>query len=137
MYFKVYIISTVQMAYTPNEHPTTDKQLVVLRGKCPFHMFIKSKPGKYGIKLWFAADARIFMPATCKSGGVGGKKQGLRVVKDMVCHMYGTGTRVTTDNLCTKFFLSKNMTVVGTLRKNTSEIPALFLSGKQCPFFHL
>jgi hypothetical protein len=29
------------------------------------------------------------------------------------------------------------MTVVGTLRKNTSEIPALFLSGKQCPFFYL
>jgi hypothetical protein len=48
------------VAYTPNEHPTTDEQLVVLRGKCPFHMFIKSKPGKYGIKLWLAADAKNF-----------------------------------------------------------------------------
>ena len=99
-------------------------------------MFIKSKPGKYGIKLWFAADARIFMPATSESGRVREKKQGLRVVTDMVCQMYRTRTRVTTDNLCTscelaKFFLSKNMTVVGTLRKNTPEIPALFLSGKQ------
>ena len=76
------------------------------------------------------------MPATCKSGGVWEKKHGLRVVTDMVYHMYGTGTGVTTDNLFTscelaKFFLSKNMTVVGTLRKNKPEIPALFLSGKQ------
>jgi len=40
------------MAYTPNEHITTDEHVVALRGKCPFRMFIKSKPGKYGIKLW-------------------------------------------------------------------------------------
>ena len=39
------------MAYTPNEHVTTDEQAVVFRGKCPFPMFIKSKPGKYWIKL--------------------------------------------------------------------------------------
>jgi len=52
------------MAYAPNEHITIDKQLVVLRGKCLFRMFIQSKPGKYGIKLWVAADAKNFMPAT-------------------------------------------------------------------------
>ena len=43
------IISTFQMANTPNEHVTIDEQLVVF--KHPFHMFIKSKAGKYGIKL--------------------------------------------------------------------------------------
>ena len=51
------IISTFQMAYTPNEHITNDEWLVVLRGKCPYCMFTKSKPRKYGIKLWVAADA--------------------------------------------------------------------------------
>ena len=45
------------MAYTPNEHITNDEWLVVLRGKCPYCMFTKSKPRKYGIKLWVAADA--------------------------------------------------------------------------------
>jgi len=48
------------MAYTPNEHIIIDEQLVVFRGKCPFHRFINSKPGKYGIKLWVAADAKNF-----------------------------------------------------------------------------
>jgi len=42
-------ISTFQMANTANEHVTIEEQLVVF--KRPFHMFIKSKAGKYGIKL--------------------------------------------------------------------------------------
>jgi hypothetical protein len=42
------IISRFQMAYTPYEHTTSDEQLVVFRGKCPFRVFMKSKPGKYG-----------------------------------------------------------------------------------------
>jgi len=54
------IISTFQMAHTPNEPIIIDKQLVVFRGKCPFHKFIKSKPGKYGIILWVASDAKNF-----------------------------------------------------------------------------
>jgi len=83
------------MAYTPNEHTTIDEQLVVFRGKCPFHVFIKSKPGKYGMKLWVAADAKNFYACSMqvyagKSGGVREKKQDLQVIKDMVCHMYGT-----------------------------------------------
>jgi len=48
------------MAYAPNEHITIDELVVVFRGKCPFCMFIKSKPGKYGFKLWVAADAKNF-----------------------------------------------------------------------------
>jgi len=50
--------------------------------------------------------------------------------------MYGTGRGVTSDSFITScelanFLLSKNMTVVGTLRKNKPEISALFISGKQ------
>ena len=50
--------------------------------------------------------------------------------------MYGTGRGVTTDNFFTSceianFLSSKNITLVGTLRKNKPEIPALFLSRKQ------
>ena len=102
---------------------------------------MKSKPENYGIKLWVAADAMNFYACnmqvyTGKNDGVRQKKQGLRIVKDMVCHMSGTVRGVTTGSLFTScelanFLLSKNTTVVGTLRKNKPEIPALFLSGKQ------
>jgi len=54
----------------------------------------------------------------------------------MVCHMYGTGRVVTSNNFFTRcelanFLLTNNMTVIGTLKKNKPEVPALFLSGKQ------
>jgi len=134
-------ISRFQKAYTPNEHITNDEELVVFRGKYPFCAFIKSKPGKYGFKLWVAADAQNFYTCdmqvnTGKSDGVRDKKQGLQIVKDMVCHRYRTGKGVTADNFFTSceladFLLTRNMTVVGTPRKNKLEIPALLLSGKQ------
>ena len=121
------------MAYKPYEQ-ITDEQLVVFRGKCPFRVFLKSKPGKYGIKLWIAADdTNIFYTCnmqvyTGKNDGVREKEQGLQVVKDMACHQYGCRRGVITDNFFTiyepaNFLLTKNMTLIGKLRKNKHEIP--------------
>ena len=61
-------------------HTTFDEQLVVFSGKCTYRVFIKSKPGKYWIKLWVAADAKNFYARniqvyTGKSGGLREKKQ--------------------------------------------------------------
>jgi hypothetical protein len=64
------------MAYTPYEHLTTDEYLVVIRGKCPFHMCVKSKPVKYGIKLWVAADAKHVY--TCNMQVYTGNRGGVR-----------------------------------------------------------
>ena len=128
------------MAYIPIKHITTDEQFMVFRGICLFYVFIKSKPGKYGIELWVTDEAKNFYVCnmqvyTVKSDGVREKKQGLQVVKDMVRHLHGTGRGVTTDNLFTScelanLLLTKNMAVVVTLRKTKPEIPALYLSGK-------
>ena len=76
------IISRFQMAYIPYEHITTDEQLVVFRGKCLFRVFIKSKPGKYGIKLRVANDANTFYACNMqvyigKNDRVRKKEQGL------------------------------------------------------------
>ena len=94
-----------------------------------------------GSNYWVATNAKNFYACntqvyTGKSDGVREKNQGLRVVKDMICHMHGTRRGVTTDNFFTScelanFLLTKNMIVVGTLRKNKPEIPTLFPSGKQ------
>jgi len=109
-------------------------------------MFIKPKPVKYGIKVWDAANAEKFY--TCNTQVYTGKtdgprkKKGLRVVKGMVCHTYGIRTGVTADNFLTScelasLSLTRNMTLVGTLRENKLEIPALCLSGKKKRFLLL
>jgi hypothetical protein len=72
---------------------------------------------------------------TAKNDGVREKEQGLRVPKDMDCHHYRSRRGVITDDFFTSyelanFLLTKNMTLIGKLRKNKLEIPALFLNGK-------
>jgi hypothetical protein len=37
-------------------HVTTDEQLVSFQGRCPFRVYMKWKPGKYGMKIWTSAD---------------------------------------------------------------------------------
>jgi len=113
----------------------------VFRDKCPVYIFIKSKPVNYGTKVGVAAVAKNFYSYnvevyTGKTDGAREKKQEIRVDKGMVCHMYGNGRSVTADTFFTSrelanLLLTRNVTLVGKLRKNEAEIPALFLSGKQ------
>jgi hypothetical protein len=82
------IIGRFQMVYSPTEHMTTDEQLVVFRDKCPFHMAMKSKTVKYGIKMWVAAVAKKFhaydmQVYTGKTDRAREKNKGLWVVKGL------------------------------------------------------
>lgn len=58
---------------------------------------------KYGMEVRVAADAKNFYAYniqvyTSTTDRVREKKQGLQVVKGMVCHKYGTRRGVTADN---------------------------------------
>ncbi|KAJ8885151.1 hypothetical protein PR048_011347 [Dryococelus australis] len=43
--------------YSPKENLTVDKRLAVFRGKSPFRIYMKSKLGRYGIKIWMCSDS--------------------------------------------------------------------------------
>jgi hypothetical protein len=100
---------------------------VVLTDKCPFYISMKSKLGNCGIKVWVAADAKIFHANKMhlhigRTDGARDKRQGLRVLKDMVCYIYGNGRGVTADNFFTSCELANRlltwiMTWVGTLKE--------------------
>lgn len=49
--------SNCKKAYTPNPDVCIDEQLVPFRGRCPFRVYMKSKPDKYGIKIWALCDS--------------------------------------------------------------------------------
>jgi hypothetical protein len=97
---------------------------------------MKSKPAKYGIKLWLLCDSATSYALnvqvyTGKIGDRPEKNQGERVVNDLVEVISGSGRNVTTDNFFTsvplaRALLSKKLTLVGTIRKNKIEIPAAF-----------
>lgn len=128
-------------AYTPGPHMTVDEQLVCFRGRCPFRQYIPSKPGKYGIKVWAICEANTsyawkMQVYTGKNPAIGREvNQGARVVKDLVKEIENSGRNITCDNFFTSVplareLLKKNLTLVGTIRKNKPELPQKFTVAK-------
>ncbi|XP_071256255.1 piggyBac transposable element-derived protein 4-like [Salvelinus alpinus] len=130
----------LQALYNPGPEVTVDEQLVPFRGRCPFRQYIPSKPAKYGIKSWVACDAKSsyawkMQVYTGKAAGGGPEKnQGARVVLDLTEGL-PAGHNVTCDNFFTSYelgqrLLERDLTMVGTVRKNKPELPPALLQSK-------
>lgn len=128
-------VTNCQESFSPYENITIDEQLVAFRGKCPFRQYIKSKPAKYGIKVWICADVKTSYVHNLQvytgklEGNKPEKNQGMRVVCDLLKPMYNSGRSVTTDNFFTsvelaEYLLTKKITLLGTIRKNKPDTPS-------------
>jgi hypothetical protein len=126
--------------YKPGAYLTIDEQLVSFRGRCPFKMYIPTKPGKYGIKVWVLCDAsnsyccnlQIYVGKTGNNAEIG---QASRVVLELTDHLTGSGRHITADNFFTSVNLVRNLlgrqlTYTGTMRKNKPEIPPQMLASR-------
>ncbi|XP_031328259.1 piggyBac transposable element-derived protein 4-like [Photinus pyralis] len=132
-------VSNCKKSFNPNGHLCVDEQLVPFRGKAPFRVYMKSKPDKYGIKIWALADCETAYTVNMqvylgKIGNKPEKGQGQRVVLDMVSHL-GQGYGITTDNFFTSIeladkLLQRNLTLCGTLRRNKPYIPSELLPAR-------
>lgn len=127
---------------------TVDEMLPNFRGKCSFHVYMPSKPGKYGIKVWPCSDSNSYYTSNMEifvrnqpQGPFSLDNSTVSTVQRMTSHIEGTGRNVTLDNYFTSISLAerlfeKNLTLVGTLRKNKREIPTSFISNNKerpCP----
>lgn len=127
--------------YQPKENVTIDERLAVFRGKCPFRVYMKSKPGRYGIKIWTCSDADTgyisnFQIYTGSKNKERELNQGERVVMDLMEDYFGLGLSVTTDNFFTSVqlaekLLERNTYLTGTMRKNKRDIPPEFLPSRK------
>lgn len=105
---------------------------------------MKSKPAKYGIKIFAMTCARTFYTNNLEIYG-GRQPEGpfetdnstKAVVERMIQPISGTGRNVTTDNwftsipLCGELLQNHRLTLVGTLRKDKREIPPFILEKKE------
>ena len=102
---------------------------------------MKTKPGKYGIKIWVCADVKTsyLLRLQVYTGMVDNTReinQGQRVVLDLMKPFLNKGYGVTTYKFFTSFPLASELlkqctTLVGTLRSNKKEIPKEFLPDKR------
>ncbi len=132
-------VQRLPLLYNPGPNVTVDECLVRFRGRCPFKQYMPSKPGKYGIKIWAACDARSSYAWNLQiytgkaADGKSEKNQGMRVVLDMTDGL--EGHTITCDNFFTSYalgqeLLRRKMTMIGTVRSNKPELPPALLSMK-------
>lgn len=101
--------------YNPGCLLTVDEMLVKFRGRAPFRVFMKTKPGKYGLKVWIAVDTKSsyitgFQLYEGKpQGGQTERNLGQRVVMDLTYLYYNTGRGITTDNFFTSLSLARTL----------------------------
>ncbi|XP_037550296.1 piggyBac transposable element-derived protein 4-like [Nematolebias whitei] len=132
-------VKLLPLMFNPGQEVTVDERLLPFRGKCPFWQYMPSKPGKYGIKIWAACDAKTSYAWNLQiytgklAAGIPEKNQGKRVILDMTTGL--RGHNITCDNFFTsndlgQELLKRKLTMVGTIRKNKPELPLEILQVK-------
>lgn len=120
--------------YIPQEDLTVDEQLVGYRGCSPGRTYMPSKPRKYGVKIFWICEAETGFALqgliyTGKRDGEGVHYNlAYDIVKQLTVKFYGSGRNIVCDNYFTShalavFLLSKNLTLLGTVRSHRKEIP--------------
>ena len=116
---------------------TIDEQLVLFRGRCSFIQYLPSKPDKYGIQIFRAADAENNFPLVAEpylGRPLGADRQvnlGKNVALRLSAPFFNSGRNVTTDSFFTDKELSdvlqdNGLTFVGTVRANKRFLPESF-----------
>ncbi|KAJ8707787.1 hypothetical protein PYW07_011464 [Mythimna separata] len=128
------------LPYSVGENVVIDEMMVGFRGKCPFRQYMKSKPDKYGIKLYPLVDAATFYVLNIElyagkqpEGPYQLSNAAADVVKRLFTPISGTGRNLTIDNWYSSVTLMNDLAKdhkisgVGTMRKNKKEIPPCFI----------
>lgn len=134
-------------SYTPGEYCTIDEMLEGFRGRCKFRQYIRSKPDKYGIKIYALVDSRTFFTVNMeiyagkqpKNSPYELDNSAAAVVERLIKPIDKSARNITMDNYFTSIPLANDLfahhktTIVGTIRKNKAQLPANFLEIKQRP----
>ncbi|XP_056102977.1 piggyBac transposable element-derived protein 4-like [Rhinichthys klamathensis goyatoka] len=135
-------VERLSLMYNPDMYVTVDERLIGFRGRCHFKQYMPSKPAKYGLKIWAACDAKSsyshnMQVYTGKPAGAQREQNlGKRVVLDMVHDL--KGHVVTCDNFFTSYalgteLLQKKIRMLGTVRKNRTELPSALVTMQNRP----
>ena len=129
-----------QESFTASSHLTIDEQLMEFHGKVKIKQYISTKPGKFGIKIFWICDAiysYAFLPiiyAGEQTLSRSDRESASSFSEALVCQMtkpwHGSGRGVVMHNWFTSIplaekTLTKNMTILGTLRQCRKGIPTL------------
>ena len=129
---------SLKEVYTPGPLLCVDEQLIEYHGRVAFRQYIPTKPGKFGIKVFWLVDAENNFPLKCLFY-IGGPKLSEKeknnansipeAVVFNICEDYlSCGRNITIDNWFTSGNLAERLldhrtTLMGTIRRNSRHIP--------------
>jgi hypothetical protein len=128
----------MQQIYTAGENLTIDEMLIEFHGRVSFKQYIPSKPGKFGLKLYWVTEANTAIPLKCilyvgkdTVPEASRQKHGGHVpalVMDLMEPFLDCGRNLTTDNWFTSQKLAdllclRKTTLIGTLKGNATCLP--------------
>ena len=130
--------------YIPDPLLTIDEQLVQFWDRCSFLKNLPSKSYRYGITIFWVADAdnnfpRFGIPYLGRQAGQ--RRQlnlGHSITLELAAPFFKSGRNATCDNYFTDLVLAESLlknglTLVGTVRSNKLFLPATFKSKKGLP----
>ena len=128
--------------YSCGQYTTVDEMLVPFRGKFRYRLYMKSKPAKYGIKIFILSDARTsyFVNGSiyCATQYPNPKKllKPTLEVLNLAQPIVNSNRNITADNYFSSVELvnelkKQGLTFVGTMRKNKIKIPESYLPSKR------
>ncbi|CAF1078567.1 unnamed protein product [Rotaria sordida] len=143
----VMFLAQLRIRYTPGESLTVDEQLISTRGHCRLLQYNPSKPGKYGLKIFWCCgsstayplNGEVYLGRQSKTAAAAKNTNCIRdLVKRLVHPWINSGRTVTTDNYFTSVELAEdllglNTTLVGTMQRNKKEIPRELQPDRQRP----
>ncbi|CAI6353650.1 unnamed protein product [Macrosiphum euphorbiae] len=144
--FESFILQCKQ-SYSLSEFVTIDEKLQAFRGRCSFRQYIPSKPAKYGIKIFAMVDNISYFTSNMEiyagkqpDGPFSIDNSPNNVVHRLIQPIRNTGRNVTINNWFTSVpladeLLNQKLTLLGTLRKNKTQIPQEFKITKNRPVF--
>lgn len=135
------ISANFRKAYVPNFCLTIDEQLMPLKCRCPFIVFMPNKPDKFGVKFWLITDNSskyiyYFLPYLGKhDADRNGKRLANHVVEKLSDTLLNKGYNISCDNFFTnislaEYLISKKTSLVGTIRSNSAGIPKDLIDAK-------
>lgn len=134
-------VDNFKNSYNPTDYLTVDEQLLDLKGNCPFKVLTPSKPTKFGMKIYALVSATNFYTTNLEVH-VGKQPDGpfrkSTSTQDLVLRLVepiaGSNRNITCANrfisvaLALKLLEEKKLTITGTLKRNTDEVPEHFLT---------
>lgn len=124
-----------QTSYVPNFELTIDEQLMPLKSRCPFIVFMPNKPDKFGLKFWILAEVESryvvnIIPYLGKQERLmrGDMSLSQSVVMRLTDPVKNKGYNICHDNFFStlenaKLLQQRKCSVVGTIKKSAKGIP--------------